>query len=1261
MDKIQFKVNGEEYRVGCEISSNETLLDYVRERLELRGTKYMCREAGCGACIVSVKRPNQQPYAVNACMIPVAACHGLEITTIEAVGNKKTGYHKLQTTLAENNGTQCGHCSPGWVMAMYSLLQTKPDRTMLDIEQSLSSNICRCTGYRPILQAFKKFAKDAPKTDDIIDIEDLSKCNISRTSCKESCSDDEDGWCVVHESDVDDRRTALKLKDGRYWYRVGQIEDVFEVLKDKGDDSYMLVAGNTAKGVYPINEYPRILIDVNGISELKGYTIDQNLIVGAGSTLTEFMNILKKVSDVEYFGYLLKLYDHLEKVAHLPVRNIGTIAGNLKIKHEHNWFASDVYLLLETVGAQVTVVRPNNVKQTVSLQEFLKLNLKGAIILHVVLPPLNDEYKLVTFKIMPRRINAHAIINAGFLFKLSKFNIVSDARVVFGGLSPSFTRAYKTERYLLGKDLFTNETLQGTLKVLDDELVVEERLPEPGVEYRRQTSLALFYKALMTLCPESKILPRYRSGAIKLHDTRPVSQARQFYKTDSSIYPVNQPIPKIDALYQCSGEAFYSEDLPSQPREVFAAFALTTVGTGEIVSIDAKNALSQPGVIAFYTAKDIPGVNTFTPNTSLFPSNEEVLCDGTVKYFNQPFGIIVADTTHIAERAAKLVKVEYKNVKKPIINTREAIKDLKRVVKYKSVTATDRGKDVYKVIKNGNTMFGQFHFPLENIVSVIHPTEEGLKVYTGSHFVDGVHIALSRALNIDQNRIDIHVRRVGGSYGLKISRNNQSAVACGLVVQKLNRPCRFIQSLTSTTKSLGKKLSSVTNFELGVNKSGVIQYMNYNFYLDYGSNFNEYIISELIIESFFNCYDKSRWNYNGFDVKTDLPKNTWFRAPGTFEAVSHAELIMEQIAYELSLDPIAVRLNNLDRDKYADIEEMYKKLRKDAEYDKRRSAVNKYNKENRWKKRGLRFSFFKWTVTPIGNFNVLVSVFKGDGTVVISHGGIEIGQGINTKAAQVCAYYLQIPIEKIQVKGMDTNIAPNSDETAGSLASQNVAVGVQKCCEILLKRLEPFKKKMVNATWEEIVKAAYLAGVDLQAQSHVSVNDITPYPYVVFGVALAEVEIDVLTGELEILRADIFEDVGKSVSPEIDVGQVQGAFIMGVGYWTSERLTYADTGELLTNRTWNLHVPLCTDIPQDFRVYFRENSYSYPAILGAKAVGEPPLCMSICVALAIREAISEARSDSGIPKSQWFPIEGPSTVDVIALSTATKKEQFKFC
>lgn len=259
---------------------------------------------------------------------------------------------------------------------------------------------------------------------------------------------------------------------------------------------------------------------------------------------------------------------------------------------------------------------------------------------------------------------------------------------------------------------------------------------------------------------------------------------------------------------------------------------------------------------------------------------------------------------------------------------------------------------------------------------------------------------------------------------------------------------------------------------------------------------------------------------------------------GVLDAVAQAELIMERISYELALDPIQVRLDNLDRQKSGAIEDMYETLKSQAKYDERRLAVDNYNKQNRWKKRGLRYSFSRWPVPILGYYNVLLSVYHGDGSVAIAHGGVELGQGINTKVTQICAYYFKIPMSKIKVKGHDTTSSPNSFETAGSIGSQNISLGVSRCCETILERLEPIRNSMEGATWEQIVKAAHTAGIDLQAQSLVNSNDTAKYSYNVFGVALAEVEIDVLTGESELLRVDVMEDVGKSISPEIDVGQV---------------------------------------------------------------------------------------------------------------------------
>ncbi|CAG4933298.1 unnamed protein product [Parnassius apollo] len=1175
---------------------------------------------------------------MHQCMVLVTSCHGWDITTVEGIGNRLTGYNKIQTTLAEYNGTQCGYCTPGWVMAMHSLLQSRKKLTMLEIEQSFGSNICRCTGYRPILDAFKKFAVDAPESDRITDIEDLHICKGKDGGCRKSKCVDYD-WCMVSKDEVEQLSVIhIKLIDGRDWYKVFDLRDVFNIFQTKGDDSYMLVAGNTAKGAYPIDEYPRVLIDITGISELKGFLIDQNLILRAGTTLSEALNIFKLLSiENYYFKYLEKFYDHISMVAHIAVRNIGTIAGNLMIKHQHPEFPSDLFLLFETVGARLTILTPSENK-TVTMQDFLKENMRGKIILNVLLPPLSTQCQLVTYKIMPRTENVRAIVDAAFLYKLDNWNKVLECRLTFGGLSPTFIRAYKTEKFLVGKFLFRNETLQAGIKILNSELIITRVRPELSIEYRRRLAIGLFYKGLLCLCPANIIGSRYRSAGIIVHDTRPVSQASQIFETNPSLWPLTKPIPKIEALIQCSGEAVYTDDIPPYKDEVFISFVLSTVPVGTLNFIDTTKALKEPGVIAFYSAKDVPGLNSFTPaGRRIFLANEEIFCSGEVKYYNQPIGVIVAETQQIADRAAKLVVASYSNIRRPILDVKEAKNDPARTSLYSSKVATKRGSDVVKVINGSMAIYQQYNFCMETLTSIGVPIEEGLEVHSATQYTEGIQVMTSRALNIDENRVDVYVRRIGGAYGYKISRIIQGAVAANLTALKLNRPCRFIQPLTTNTKAVGKRLPCATEFEVGVNAGGVIQYLNCNLYTDNGYILNEPLIM-LGTSVNNNCYDLSTWNFKSFNTVTDTASNSWCRSPGTLENIANTEHIMERISYEMSLDPIQVRVANLDPAHQSAILEMWDNLKTNAQYDARKKSVKQFNEENRWLKRGLRVAFMRWRSESPLVMTANLSVYFGDGSVAITHGGVEMGQGINTKAAQICAYFLKIPLSKIQVKGQSTISSPNVNESGGSVTSQNVGLSVQRCCEELLRRLEPIRRQMNNPSWEELIEKAHNSNVDLQTRGFVSSAEAVFYD--IYGVIAVEVETDIITGQWELKRVDLLEDVGQSVSPEVDLGQVEGAFVMGLGYWTCEKLEFEPkTGEVLSDRTWNYWVPQARDIPQDFRVYFRKKSYNYEIYLCSKATGEPATSLAVAVPFAMREAIASARFDSGISTTEWFQID----------------------
>ncbi|KAI5646263.1 molybdopterin-binding domain of aldehyde dehydrogenase domain-containing protein [Phthorimaea operculella] len=1267
MDRVIFTVNGEKCSVGTEADSDLFLVDYIRNVLNLRGTKFMCKEGGCGACIVTVTKEDvdghKETFSINSCLVLVTQCHGWDIITIEGIGDRRKGYHPIQKTLAEYDGTQCGHCSPGWVMSMYGLLESNHyDVTQYKVEDSFGSNVCRCTGYRPILDAFKSFAKDAPKPNPHLqDIEDLKICE-NKGNCSKKCGKD---WCIVQKPGVDDKILTIKLKDDHVWYRVTEMKDVFYVIEKEGVDNYMLVNGNTGRGVIPVLMFPRVLIDISPIKELKGHYIDQNLVVGAGTTLTNLMEIFYTVSkERPEFWYLEKLYEHLNLVAHIPVRNIGTIAGNLMQKHRLPVFSSDLFLLFESVGAMLTIIDKSSTADVYPVT-FLDMNMTGKVITQIKFPPLSHIYQFVSFKVMPRSQSAHASVNAAFLYEFDphyKEETVKSARLVITGLSGKFARAKETEEYLVHKKLFTNETLQGALKILDNEIIVEEIPGELTPEYRKKCALGLFYKGLLNLIPKARLKPWYRSGARDFRKTRPLSSGTEVYDTNPSIWPITEPMPKVEALIQCAGEAKYSNDLPTQPKEVWCAFVTSDICTGEIIEIDPSPALNLPGVLAFFTAKDIPGENTYifpmaVPGSGM--ANEEVLADKTVKYYDQPIGIMVAETQRLAQRAALLVRVKYrKDKKEPIIKIDDAReRDPSRISLFTAYPARDRGTNVTRILKGTDDISWQYHFTMEAETCVTRPNDFGLDVFSSTQWPDLTQAGVARVNKIEQNRVNVEIFRCGGSYGCRISRASHIAVACSLVTQLLNRPCRFVMGIQENMRCIGKRLPIQRKCEIGVDDKGEIQYLEYDLFSD-----NGYVFSEPIIgftgPSVKSCYDNRRWQYKGFNVVTDTASNTYMRAPGSLEGITMTEQIMERISFELDLDPVQVRLNNLNRDR-TEVAEMVQTLLRDSEYYKRRDEVIHFNKTNRWKKRGLRVAFMGYAIANIGIYHALLTVYHTDATVTFCHGGVEIGQGINTKVIQTIAYTLNISVDKIKIKSTDCVTSPNSFATGGSRTTEVVQFAAIKCCQLLLDRLTVVREGLNDPTFEQLINLAYSRGINLQTSFFATPADQTIYR--TGGVAFTEVELDILTGEHEILRVDLIEDCGVSTNPESDIGQIEGAFVMGIGYWTHEHQIYdRKTGELLTDRTWYYHVPLAKDIPIDFRVQLRRNSYNPLGTLGAKAVSEPPMCLAISVAFALREAIASSRADSGKRANEYFNVEGPFTLEENVLKSEADVEEYLF-
>ncbi|KAG4066736.1 hypothetical protein HA402_012803 [Bradysia odoriphaga] len=1269
---LSFSLNEKKYSITPkEVPIDTSLLVFIRSHARLTGTKFMCLEDGCGACIVNisgVKTPSgeSRTIAVNACLWPVYACNNLTITTIEGIGDIKNGYHPIQRVLHRFNGTQCGYCSPGMVMNMYSLLESNSGKvTMEQVENSFGGSLCRCTGYRSILDAFKSLATNGCGCD----IEDLP-LNMCRKCDKE---------CDLNVN------ASLEIVDegGKMWLRPSNLSELLAIMtKHVTDSEYMLVAGNTAHGVYRRSEQVTVFIDIKSIRELHTISVNENsFVVGANVSLTELMETLQQAATkYDHYSYGKHLADHIDLVATVPVRNAGTIAGNLSLKHAHNEFPSDIFLLLETIGSKLNILSVDGSEHSHTAKEYLTLDMRHKVILTVAFPKLEpSSFEFRSYKIMQRAQNAHAIVNAAFLFEFKTNETrssVKSCRICYGGISPRFVHADVTEIRLAGvEDLYTNESLERAIESLKHEINPDSNPLDPPAEYRKHLAMALFYRFMLAAAPLNRIKIKYLSGSLGLE--RPISSGSQVFQPNQKTFPLTQPVLKYEGLIQCSGEAEYVNDVFSAlnvKEELWAAFVSATQVHSKIVSIDATKALKMTGVEAFFSAKDIPGENDFAPigaSEIVTAYKEPIFVDvnSEIEFHGQPCGIIVAKTMNLANLAAKEVEIVYDQleVTQPIAPTVFHWRDRYNCNAFQAQTEEFRlspnQKRISVKLKHQKVIIGnldigsQYHFTMEPQTTVCHPNDDGgINVWSAAQFFDLTHIAISRSLKIPQSKVTGIHKRLGGGYGAKLTRSSQVACACALACHLLRRPVRFVMTIESNMSVIGKRYANLAEYNATIDtRNGFLLNLKLSVAQDFGNSRND--DSSLVVESTLarSCYARvSEWMVTLYKQTTNAPSATWCRGPGSTEATAIVENLMEHIARETNLDPAQVRLNNFS--KQESLRKIFPDFLRDTEYYKRKAEINAFNQKNRWKKKGIAVSVIKFPLDYMASLSVYIAIYHGDGTVVVSHGGTEMGQGINTKVQQVVAFVLDIPLNYVTIAPFSSIVAANRSFSAASITSDSVCFAAKKACENILKRLKPVRKRMSHPSWVQIVQQAWSENIDLTQKELLPQTELKSYSVV--GCACAEIELDVLTGNVQILRVDIVEDVGNSMSPLVDIGQIEGAFIMGVGYWLTEKLIYdGQTGELLTNRTWTYKVPGAKDIPIDFRVKFLQN-VNNEGVFGSKTTGEPALTLSIVVVFALRHAIDSVRLDNGL-RGAWYQLGSGNTPDVVSNASNVCVDEFK--
>nr|XP_002120933.2 xanthine dehydrogenase/oxidase-like [Ciona intestinalis] len=1250
-NSIEFKVNGKDYVVQ-DPDPTTSLNSWMRIQPKLTGVKVMCEEGGCGCCVVTLQKPNETPKAVNSCLMPLCAADGCTFTTVEGLGNQQDGYHPIQTNVAQFGASQCGYCTPGFVMNMYSLLSEDPAPTQQKIEDSFDGNICRCTGYRSLLDAMKCFACDADPNllAQCKDIEDIGKA-----PCKGSC-----------KTNVGVRSIKVS-SDATTWLKPTSMQDLVSIMQGTDSNQFKLVCGNTSSGVFKPTSFPKYLVDINFVPDLTT-TFNYSTMVKFGSciTLSSIVKLLKeKTSESVTFAPLV---EHILKIAGLPVRNAASWAGNMMVKHLHREFPSDVCVLMEGAGAKVNVLNADTgITTTCSVfgtNGLMSLDMSKKVLVSLEIPKLvngsGKNHVFISYKIMPRSQNAHAYVNAAFYTEVINGKPSSEIRIVYGGIRPDFARATETENFLVGKEI-SDANLTSSIKLLSQELAPVQQDPvDASVSYKLNLALGLFYKFYVSLYDPSKLGPGIESAITPMQ--RPVSTGTQTFKPDPTTYPVSQDIPKLSGILQASGEAYYLSDRLPTKDELHCAFVTSDDGNVDIDVIDDKDASMMPGFVQIITGTNFPsGVK----NTHLYPfdTSQPLLATDHVEFAGQPLAIVVAESDVQARRIAAAVKVSYKNKQKAVISIQDAI-DASSFFpsaenNFKMGDPDQAIADAKHKVTGECELGQQYHFYMETQYCRAEPTEEGgFSIEAATQGQSWVQNAIAYAYSLPCNKIEVATKRVGGAYGGKSTNSLITSCAAALAAYCTRKPVRFHADLKTCMSTYGARVPYLLKYTVGCDDTGLIQGLDWTIYTNSGPTTmdNESDLGDLqsFGDSAYFCENRK---YKLVACKSNIPSPTWCRSPVSLQMIAFNEVMVEHIADQLNIDPIQVKQVNLYKQGqhnlyneqllFCNIRDIYNNLLSEYNIAERQAAIVTYNQNNKWKKRGLAVTPIKWGVSwSWMKHTVLVSICSDDGSVIVSHGGIESGQGINTKVAQVAAYELGIPMDNVIVQRTTNITSMNSDVTGGSITSEINCKAVIGACKILKSRIQPVKDKMDPAsTWKEVIAKCYEDDIDLVV-SHMVTKDGGTIRYNSYGATASEVEYDVLTGEHQILKVDTIFDCGISLNPSVDIGQVEGAFVMGIGFWLMERYVRdADTGKLLIDGTWEYKPPTTKDIPINWNIQLLKDAPNPLGVLRSKASGEPPMCMAVSIPFALKQALTSSRADHGI--TGFFPLKFPATVETL--------------
>ncbi|HYQ85946.1 MAG TPA: xanthine dehydrogenase molybdopterin binding subunit [Bacteroidota bacterium] len=770
---------------------------------------------------------------------------------------------------------------------------------------------------------------------------------------------------------------------------------------------------------------------------------------------------------------------------------------------------------------------------------------------------------------------------------------------------------------------------------------------------------------------------------------------------------VDGGIPHESAELHVSGEAVYVDDMLVDDRLLVGRVVYSPHAHAKIQRFDLHKAKKAPGVHAVLCHTDIPGHNQMGPVVK----DELCLAVEEVTFIGQGIFLIAAETEEECIEAEKLIDVVYEELD-PILSIEDAISKNHPMG---APAKIERGNTGAALKSSRHRITGELrtgaqeHWYLESQVCLCIPGEgREIKVFSSTQHPSETQALIAELLGLGKNEVVVEVRRMGGAFGGKETQANHTACWAALLCKATKRPVKIRLFRDDDMKITGKRHRFLTRYEAGFDDEGRIKAVKFELNSDGGATVDlSFAIMQRAMLHVDNAYYIPNLSVIGRVWKTNLPSNTAFRGFGGPQGMAAIETVIDRIARMLKKDPAEIRLRNfygLNRNnvthygetvEHNRLQMIYKQLMKSSEYGRRRKAVNEFNASNEFFKKGIAITPVKFGISFTTSFlnqaGALVLIYK-DGTILVNHGGTEMGQGLHTKIRQIAGAEFGVRLERVKVNATDTSKIPNTSATAASAGTDLNGMAVKNAIDILKSRIaesiaQLFTEKNSGApsspgaiifkndsifdsrhpsrsiSLTDAMPLLHLRQVSLSAAGFYKTPAIgwdkekgrgKPFHYFAFGMAVTEVLIDTLTGRHTILRADILHDVGDSLNPGIDLGQVEGGYVQGVGWCTTEEVKWDDRGNLLTHSPDTYKIPSVQDIPKDFRTALLQGVPNTSAIRRSKAVAEPPLMLALSAWLAIKDAIS------AIGNHQFEPeFSLPATNEVILLSVERLKQQMR--